>query len=145
MFTDGVLEARGAEGNDFGAARVEELFGGEGKNSDHFDELTKQIHEQMGERAGDDVTLTEIEMVADKEMEIVTEFQSDVVSQTRDWRMTYELGTSSLKSFRPLPLLHQIIMEGHDLRGHGSLLYTVLAELYNNALEHGVLNIPSTQ
>ena len=84
-------------------------------------------------------------MVADNEMAPLAEYQADELSEARDWRMTYELGTSSLKSFHPLPLLHQIIMEGHDLRGHGSLLYTVLAELYNNALEHGVLNMPSTE
>ena len=146
MFTDGVLEARDAEGNDFGASRVEKILNGAGNIDDHFDELTRQLHEQLGEREGDDdITLIEIEMVADEEMECVTEYQTDVLSETRDWRMPYELGTSSLKSFHPLPLLHQIIMEGHDLRGHGGLLYTVLAELYNNALEHGVLDMPSSE
>ncbi len=146
MFTDGVLEARDAKGNDFGAARVEEILSGEGKLSDRFDELTRQIHEQQGERKGDDdITLIEIEMVANAEMQPLAEYRTDIVSHARDWRMTYELRASSLKSFHPLPLLHQIIMEGHDLRGHGSLLYTVLAELYNNALEHGVLNMPSSQ
>jgi len=146
MFTDGVLEARDAEGNDFGAARVEEILSGDGDIGDHFDELTRQIHEQIGGREGDDdITLIEIEMVADKEMEPVAEYQGAGSSEARDWRMTYELGTSSLKSFHPLPLIHQIIMEGQDLQGHGSLLYTVLAELYNNALEHGVLNMPSSK
>jgi hypothetical protein len=39
-------------------------------------------------------------------------------------------------------LLH-ILMEVPGLRPHSSSLYTVLAELYSNALEHGVIGLNS--
>ena len=40
-------------------------------------------------------------------------------------------------------LLLQLLMEVHDLRPRGGALYTVLAELYSNALEHGVMSLES--
>jgi anti-sigma regulatory factor (Ser/Thr protein kinase) len=42
-----------------------------------------------------------------------------------------------------LPYLLQLLQEVHGLRQQSSELYIVLAELYSNALEHGVLGLDS--
>jgi two-component sensor histidine kinase len=42
-----------------------------------------------------------------------------------------------------LPLLMHLLMEVPGLRPHSGTLYTVLAELYSNALEHGVIGLDS--
>ena len=60
-----------------------------------------------------------------------------------DWAMTLKLNTSSLKTFDPLPLLLNVISEVPHLRQSSSVLYTVLSELLNNAIEHGVLKLSS--
>jgi two-component system, HptB-dependent secretion and biofilm response regulator len=62
-----------------------------------------------------------------------------------DWRLTYELGPRSLRRGSPLPLLQQILAASPGLRRHGGTIYTVLSELYANALEHGVLALDSSQ
>ena len=60
-----------------------------------------------------------------------------------DWSLQFCLGINSLRSFDPLPLLLHIVVENPALRDHRSEIYTVLAELYSNALEHGVLDLDS--
>jgi two-component system, HptB-dependent secretion and biofilm response regulator len=42
-----------------------------------------------------------------------------------------------------LPYLLQLLMEVHGLRTQGAVIHAVLAELYANALEHGVLGLDS--
>jgi hypothetical protein len=57
--------------------------------------------------------------------------------------MDYELGVDSLKYFNPLPLMMHIMMEVPALRSLGGQLFTVMAELFSNSFEHGVLELDS--
>lgn len=61
-----------------------------------------------------------------------------------DWSATFEFRAQTLKRFNPLPFLLQLLLEVQGLRDQGGALYTVLAELYSNALEHGVLGLDSS-
>jgi len=64
-------------------------------------------------------------------------------SSPLDWSASFEFRASTLKRFNPLPYLLQLLQEVHGLRQQSSELYIVLAELYSNALEHGVLGLDS--
>ncbi len=61
----------------------------------------------------------------------------------RDWSLSFQLGPSSLKEFNPLPLLQHVLMEVPALRVRGGVIFTVLSELYTNALDHGVMGLSS--
>jgi len=61
-----------------------------------------------------------------------------------DWEMEYRLGPDTLKNFNPLPLMIHIMMEVPGLRAMGGQLYTVMAELFSNSFEHGVLGLDSS-
>ena len=58
--------------------------------------------------------------------------------------LSFEFRGATLKRFNPLPYLLQLLLEVHGLRGQSGALYSVLAELYSNALEHGVLGLDSS-
>ncbi|MNX75645.1 hypothetical protein D3C86_1071290 [compost metagenome] len=58
--------------------------------------------------------------------------------------MSFEFRAATLKRFNPLPYLLQLLLEVHGLRAQSGALYSVLAELYSNALEHGVLGLDSS-
>jgi hypothetical protein len=60
-----------------------------------------------------------------------------------DWSFSYTLRHLSLKAFNPLPVVLSIITEVEGLRSFSGQLYTLIAELYSNALEHGVLKLSS--
>jgi anti-sigma regulatory factor (Ser/Thr protein kinase) len=55
----------------------------------------------------------------------------------------YEVRDDTLAQFSPLPLLLHICMEVPGLRRKSADIYTLLSELYTNALEHGVLDLSS--
>jgi signal transduction histidine kinase len=61
-----------------------------------------------------------------------------------DWSASFEFRAATLKRFNPLPYLLQLLQEVHGLRAQSGALYSVLAELYSNALEHGVLGLDSS-
>jgi two-component system, HptB-dependent secretion and biofilm response regulator len=61
-----------------------------------------------------------------------------------DWELSLTLVASSLKTFNPLSLLMLVLSEVPGLRQYSSVLYTVMSELFNNALEHGVLGLESS-
>ncbi|MEB0154689.1 ATP-binding protein, partial [Pseudomonas sp. CCC4.3] len=64
-------------------------------------------------------------------------------SSPLDWSVSFECRAATLKRFDPLPYLLQLLLEVHGLRSQSGALYSVLAELYTNALEHGVLGLDS--
>ena len=59
------------------------------------------------------------------------------------WRIALDLHADALRVSDPVPMLISQLREVPGLEEHRPVLYTVLSELYSNALEHGVLQLPS--
>lgn len=144
MWSDGAFEARNQKGEMFGEERLHQILYDNAGKKDVFDTVLSTVQGYIGSsEKDDDMSLVEVEMqdidvVA--EVEHVTERKHGSLA---DWNMNFDLPESSLKEFDPLPLLMNIISEVPGLRQHRTPLYTVLAELYTNALEHGVLGLSS--
>ena len=66
------------------------------------------------------------------------------ISHQADYRLSIRLGPEALKKFDPLFLVEDLIKGVGTLERYRSELYTVVAELYANALEHGILGMDST-
>jgi len=145
MWSDGIVEARDEKGEMFGEDRLQAIF------KDNFapDELFAAVQERVSVFVGeserdDDTTLIELMMVEESELDLSSlNMQQGTVKGPSDWKMDYELGVDSLKHFNPLPLLMHIMMEVPALRSMGGQLFTVVAELFSNAFEHGVLRLNS--
>lgn len=144
MWSDGAFEARNRDGEMFGEERLHKILYDNAGDSQLFDRILSSVHSHIGaSEKDDDMSLVQIEM---QDIDIVAEV--DHVAEKKqgslsDWYMNFDLPESSLKEFDPLPLLMNIISEVPGLRQHRTPLYTVLAELYTNALEHGVLGLSS--
>ena len=145
MCSDGILEEENAEGEMYGEQRFFDVF--------HFNKDPAQIfHEHRlaldafrpSSDQGDDHSLVEITF-RDEGGEVAKEKVSSCVVETeaRSWRLEYELRSDTLRSFNPLPLLTHILREEPGLAIRSGELYTILAELYYNALDHGVLGLES--
>jgi len=63
--------------------------------------------------------------------------------QQQDWHFSLELQSHTLRDFDPLLLLQHLFVHSRELEAHKEALYTVLAELYFNALDHGILQLDS--
>ena len=145
MWSDGIVESRNSKGDMFGEERLRAIFEQNIKHDLLFDAVQDTVSIFVGEsERDDDTTLIELKMVEESELE-----QSELVLKQgtiigpSDWKMEYQLGAESLRNFNPLPLLMHIMMEVPALRIMGGQLYTIVAELFSNAFEHGVLKLDS--
>src|SRR5712691_12253430 len=73
-------------------------------------------------------------------LETITTYAAKVPSR---WQMAIELGSETLRTFDPLPQIMQMLRALQGLHEHRERLYIILAELFANALEHGLLGLDS--
>ncbi len=144
-WSDGIHEAGNAEGEMFGENRLLSVFQENKRQEDLFTELNNAVNTFIGEEAAsDDISLLEVTIVRPEDFEVVvTDVHSEMEGGPNDWSLSYELRQDTLKDFDPLPLLLQILLQVPSLRRFGGQIFTVLAELYANALDHGVLGLDS--
>ena len=145
LWSDGIHEARNTKGDMFGEERLKDVFDKNKNPETLFDEVIDGVQQFIGTgEKDDDLSLLEIRMV---EPEDVNSFCKDAVRLYGDakieWEMSFEVKPTSFKIFDPLSTLLNVLMEVPSLRGFSSTLYTILAELYTNALDHGVLKLDS--
>ncbi len=145
LWSDGIHEARNEQDEMYGEERLMQNFANNRDQDVLFEEIQRSVTEFIGHsERDDDITMLEVMMLDAEEITAETaEFKAGAVSGPTDWKFSYQLGPETLRDFNPLPLLLHILMEVPGLRPHSSSLYTVLAELYSNALEHGVIGLSS--
>lgn len=145
LWSDGIQEARNTEGVMFGEERLNALLDQELDNVHIFDDILQKVQHHIGEgERDDDVSLVEVRFPDEKEAAEVEKQGSRGRGCLQDWSLDFRLEASSLRVFDPMPLLLHITSEVPGLRQSNSVLFTVISELYNNAVEHGVLGLKSS-
>ncbi|HEX5843838.1 MAG TPA: SpoIIE family protein phosphatase [Pseudomonas sp.] len=143
LLSDGVLEACNQQGELFGEARLLEVFARNRLPAGLFSEVQQALTLFSGEQQ-DDVSLLEVCLVESGSLaRPPLAFADSGQSHPLDWSASFEFRGETLRHFNPLPFLLQLLLEVQGLRPKGGALFTVLAELYSNALEHGVLGLDS--
>lgn len=143
LLTDGVLEACNQQGELFGEERLLRVFADNRQPQMLFDEIQQALLRFSGEQH-DDVSLLEVSLVEDGLLSRPPlSFSDNGQSHSLDWSASFEFRGETLRHFNPLPFLLQLLLEVQGLRPQGGALFSVLAELYSNALEHGVLGLDS--
>ncbi|HLA30169.1 MAG TPA: fused response regulator/phosphatase [Pseudomonas sp.] len=143
LLSDGVLEACNKRGEVFGEERLLEVFRRNQLPSALFNEVQQALTRFSGEQQ-DDVSLLEVCLVESGSLaRPPLAFADSGQSHPLDWSASFEFRGETLRHFNPLPFLLQLLLEVQGLRPQGGALFTVLAELYSNALEHGVLGLDS--
>ncbi len=143
LVSDGVLETRNDSDELFGDQRLRAVFDANTDRNRLFDDIQLALSAFRGQ-AQDDVSMIEVRMLDEVTERAKLAFTDSGQSSPLDWSATFEFRAQTLKRFNPLPFLLQLLLEVQGLRDQGGALYTVLAELYSNALEHGVLGLDSS-
>lgn len=146
LWSDGIIEASDQQGEMFGEERVKDVICSTNEPEDIFSSIERAVetHAGRGEQ-DDDYTMVEVTMVNEEDLGDYFG-EGDVgylAGGPKDWSMTYELRPQTLREFNPLPVITHLLMEVPGLRPHSGKIYTILSELYSNALEHGVLDLHS--
>jgi len=137
LYSDGVTEAADQTGEMFGQERLERLFA-EPRSDGWFLTLRDTVETfRDGAEPGDDLTLLEIRLAPQRP----TTADSDRAA----WRFGVDLNGEVLRNFDPLEVITRLLEAVSGLESHRERLYMLVAELYNNALEHGVLRLETAQ
>lgn len=150
LCSDGVVEAGGEE--EFGLERIEALL-----RDSVPDERVQAIEAALSRHLGhelparDDVTFVELDcdrLLADthyccEACQVEWPEAEWVEADERSWGLSLALNAPLLRQVNPLPLLLNIVERLHGRLDKRQSVYIVLAELYSNALEHGLLGLDS--
>ncbi|WP_095145681.1 MULTISPECIES: fused response regulator/phosphatase [unclassified Pseudomonas] len=144
LLSDGVIDTCDADEQLFGVERLHKVFADNRQPERLFEEIEQALRD-FGGGARDDVSMVEISLLEPEHVSPPVPVYSDSgQSCPLDWSVSFEFRAATLKRFNPLPYLLQLLLEVHGLRAQSGALYSVLAELYSNALEHGVLGLDSS-
>lgn len=145
-WSDGIHEARNPDGDMFGEERLKAVFANNQNPNNLFTEVIEGVQRFVGGgEKDDDLSLLEIRMDEPARVNSYAQEASDRYGNSEvEWGMRFEVKPTSFKVFDPLPMLLNVLMEVPSLRAFSSTLYTILAELYTNALDHGVLKLDSS-
>ena len=144
LLSDGVVDTSNHQEELFGVQRLHEVFAANREPHLLIGEIQQALTE-FGGQARDDVSMVEILAVEAVDPGTQAVIYSDSGTSTPlDWSATFEFRGSTIRRFNPLPYLLQLLLEVHGLRAQSGALYSVLTELYSNALEHGVLGLDSS-
>lgn len=143
LLSDGVIDTCDANEQLFGVERLQQVFAANRQPDELFEEIEQALRDFRGE-ARDDVSMVEVSLLEAAQLSPPALVYSDSgQSCPLDWSVSFEFRAATLRRFNPLPYLLQLLLEVHGLRAQSGALYSVLAELYSNALEHGVLGLDS--
>ena len=144
LLSDGVIDTCDANDQLFGVERLHQVFAANRQPDALFEDIEQALRDFRGE-ARDDVSMVEISLLEAEQLNPPAPVYSDSgQSCPLDWSVSFEFRAATLKRFNPLPYLLQLLLEVHGLRAQSGALHSVLAELYSNALEHGVLGLDSS-
>jgi len=145
MISDGVVEAQNDKGQMYSQERLDDILMDTQSDRDPFDTIKDSIdHFCTNTDQFDDITLIEITA---KPLDILDNTVSSISEQALSpakWQLSMKLEADALKQTNPCPLITQSIMEIQGLAEHRERIYTILSELYSNALEHGLLKLSSS-
>ncbi|MBK5536277.1 fused response regulator/phosphatase [Pseudomonas sp. TH08] len=144
VLSDGVIDTSDANDQLFGVERLQQVFAANREPDRLFADINQALRDFRGE-ARDDVSMVEVAMLDLAHVSPTAPVYSDSgQSCPLDWSVSFEFRGATLRRFNPLPYLLQLLLEVHGLRAQSGALHSVLAELYSNALEHGVLGLDSS-
>lgn len=146
LYSDGITEARNKEREEFGDERLLRCFQQGTPADELFNHIMNSVNEFRGdEEQSDDVTLMEIN--ADPSLKKSEDLEKVVSIATlpypSNWSMHMVLTKCDFIETNPVSILTKLMNQVDGLMQHREDIFIILSELYNNALDHGVLKLDS--
>lgn len=150
MFSDGLIEAYNQQHETFGMERVIPLVA-EGTAPEALQKLTAGFAGFMQQAPNhDDISVALIDVGSTHARAGGTQesmadggFELPPDDMMRDWALSMVFGAKELRHLNVVPMLMGLVDQLPDLRKEQSTVFLILSELFNNALDHGLLNLDS--
>lgn len=145
LYTDGVNEAKNSADEEFGEERIETWL--RQRCDKPVTDLVRQVHQFQGDaHQRDDISVVGIRCDA-LQHTLKNALQSAAASDLQPvllpWRLSLCLDDQLLKNDSLIREVVAHLGSVQLLEAHGDRLFAVLSELYNNALEHSLLELDS--
>ncbi|MBK1734681.1 hypothetical protein CKO15_05140 [Halorhodospira abdelmalekii] len=137
--SDGIVEVAGEGGALYGDERVEAVLRAACQGAG-FDDLLRQVEAfRAAAQASDDATLVEIDL----DQAFANDGGGYGAAEAVHWRTELVLDACTLVHVNPVPPIMNLLSDLGAMEEDRQSLYVVIAELFTNALEHGVLGLES--
>lgn len=147
VFSDGLPEAESPAKEAFGLERIRQLLQGS-PPGERFDELMHKLETHLDRAsAHDDVSILMANIpLAQEQKERAQKSGTSLgdVPEPGSWRMSIVSSGIELRYLDVIGLVEQIAGQIRAAAKHYSQLYVILTELFNNALDHGILRLDSS-
>ena len=149
MHSDGLIEARNDDDEEFGISRLHDSIK-KAAPDQIFDQIFSDLENFCGDHPAqaDDVTLVEIscvhEVLPPSEGRDLLHPLMHTGGDRGEWQLSLRLSGPRLRETNPVPVLVNYLMDMEELEAERQSLFTVVTELYLNALDHGVLGLDSS-
>ncbi|NNL57257.1 MAG: serine/threonine-protein phosphatase, partial [Pseudomonadales bacterium] len=154
LLSDGLLETENSLGEQYGEQRLQEALAAASKldngaavdSQTAFEHVKQDVLNFIGAQSrADDISLVEIETIsADAFASLYSKDTQSKSQQPVSWSISYEFRADSLRHQDPVPLILHSLLEESNLRQYSGQLFSIISELYNNALDHGLLQLSSS-
>jgi len=148
LFSDGLPEAESPEGEQFGKERIGRMLL-DSEPGDRFENMMSLLDMHLdGKPAHDDISLAMVDVQTYRLTETVAPTVAQAPVQAAqagggNWKIEISLSATELKYLNIVPMLTGIIEKIHVANEFAAPLFMILSELFNNALDHGILRLDS--
>jgi CheY-like chemotaxis protein len=148
LCTDGVIEAEAPDGRQFGEVNLERLLASASPGQ-RFDALQLGLIGHLaGQEGHDDISCLFVQVPLLDQEAVVQPSPSGQVSSTRqrvsEWQLQLTWGSEELAHLDVVPTVMSMLGQIKTLKPHQGSLFLILSELFNNALDHGLLGLDSS-
>ena len=148
MFSDGVIELENEHGEQFGTERLLQAICVANKET-RWNRTIQAIESYCGSKTSgnDDIAVLmaqceiggkRIRRKLNPEQQDQDQTEGDVV-----WQLALTLTLHQIKKLDVVPLLLDVVQQIEKDKERGGEIFTILSEMFNNALDHGILKLDS--
>ncbi len=145
LCTDGLIELESADGDRLSPERIERLLV-HCPGSARFLRLQDTIHSLLSEGGPvhDDVSFALVHVPHERRRQVrLNPVSRATAAPVSDWRVGLSLGPAELRTLDAVPMVLGMLSQSEVIKPHAGSLFLILSELYNNALDHGLLGLDS--
>ena len=145
MYTDGLVEAVDPACEMFGPQRLYQLLDEGGAPTRLIDTLRNGIEAfRQGTDQHDDISLVQLDCdAARRDIAPAATLTGRQGVLGAEWRMRFELPAGILREINPIPMVLNVLGNVRLSDEHRRRIFTILTELYTNAVDHGLLGLKS--
>ncbi|MEW5789257.1 MAG: fused response regulator/phosphatase [Pseudomonadota bacterium] len=145
LCSDGLVEAEDPAGRWFTLDGVRRSFAGVSDHESRFDSLRQSLEAHLaGQAARDDVSGMLVSVPIERRRQVrFTAPAPQYQGRVAEWRLELTYSAQELRYIDVVPGVLGFMAQVEALRPHQGTLFLIVSELFNNALDHGLLNLDS--